>query len=142
MNIEELHAYLDGELSPEDAARVEAAAESDAALAAELAALRDVDRALDGLPGLDAPADFTDRVVRAVKRRRRGLLLRIALPAAAAAALVLAVILPGKDIGNGDNAIFTTEEHMEYVWEADSSTFGSGALSELEEAIVAELESA
>jgi len=147
VNHEDLHAYLDGELTPLEVSRVESALSNDPELAAGMAALRGLHHALEDLPGLDAPADFTQRVEIAVaRRRRRGLLLRIALPAAAAAALVLAVFMPRGGVHDArlgeTTGLFTTEERLDYMWEADSVTFGSGDLSELEDAIIAELESA
>ena len=143
MNTELLYAYLDGELNPEEAARLEARLAADPALAAELAALRQIDAALDALPGHEVTDDFTERVV-AVARPRRGILLRLGLPLAAAAALALAVFLPPADepAPLADAPTFTTEEHLDYVWEADGETFGSLSLNELEGQILKELGSA
>ena len=63
MNTELLYAYLDGELDSGEAARLEARLAADPALVAELAALRQIDAALDALPG----HEVTD----AVRRFRR-----------------------------------------------------------------------
>ncbi len=143
MNTEPLYAYLDGELTQQEAERLEARLSADPALAAELAALRDVDAALGTIPGYDASDGFTERVV-AAARPRRGLLVRLGLPLAAAAALALAVFMPPGTAPSGpaDASTFTTEEHIDYVWEADGETFGSLSLNELESQILLELDSA
>lgn len=143
MNKELLYAYLDGELNPEEAARLEARLAADAALSEELAALRQVDATLDALPGHEVSDDFTERVA-AAARPRRGILLRLGLPLAAAAALALAVFLPRTDRPSppAEPPTFTTEEHLDYVWEADGETFGSLSLNELEGQILVELDSA
>jgi anti-sigma factor RsiW len=143
MNNEQLYAYLDGELGPEETARVESALASEPALAAELDLLRGVDRALGTLPGHEAPDDLADRVLEEARRRGRGRLVRLALPLAAAAALALALFLPGQH-GNGNGLIeeFTPEEHINYVWESDAETFGSLGLSDLEDQILEGLDSA
>lgn len=140
MNREQLHAYFDGELEPSEAARLEEALRSDPALAGELERLRALDGALGDLPGHEAPAEFTARVLAAARRRRRGLLVRLAVPLAAAAALALAVFLPRPDHPAAPEELFTTQDHLDYVWEVDAETYGSFALSELEDAILAELE--
>ena len=142
MNTEQLYAYLDGELNQKEAARLEARLAADPALAAELAALRQVDAALDALPGHEVSDAFTERVA-AAARPRRGILLRLGLPLAAAA-LALAVFLPPADEPTppADVPTFTTEEHLDYVWEADGETFGSLSLNELEGQILKELGSA
>ena len=136
-----LHAYLDGELDAAETAAFQTEVARDPALRSELEALRAIDNALETLPGHMAPADFTDRVV-AAAGKPRGLLVRLALPLAAAAALALAVFVPrGPDaVGTADP--FTTEEHLDYVWETDAETFGSLSLDELEGQILRELESA
>jgi len=142
--IHDLHAYLDGELSPEEAARVEGALAGDPALAAELEVLRDLDGALgllEGHPG--PPVGFTPRVVAAARRgRRRGALARLALPLAAAAALMLAVIMPERPGSRGAVEDFSSDEHINYVWESDAETFGSLSIGELEEEILEGLDSA
>jgi anti-sigma factor RsiW len=140
MNREQIHAFFDGELGPGEVARLEEALRSDPALAAELEQLRALDGALESLPGHEVPADFTARVLAAVRQRRRGLWMRLGAPLAAAAALALAVFLPRFDRSGAPEELFTTEEHLDYVWETDAGTFGSFALSELEDAILAELE--
>lgn len=139
MNLEELYAYLDGELAPEEEARVRRALQDDPSAAALLERLQAADRALDELPGLEASPGFTARVLAAARHRARGRLVRLLAPVAAAAALLLAVL----GTGGGETApeeIFSTQEHLEYVWETDAETFGSLAFTELDDAILAELE--
>ena len=143
MNREMLYAYLDGELSPEEAARLEAALAEDRALRLDLEQLRRVENALETLPGRDAAEGFTERVVAAARRKRPGgLLVRLAVPLAAAAALVLAVFVPRGETGPSPGDPFTNDEHLDYVWESDAETFGSLSLDELEGQILEELDSA
>jgi len=135
MSYEMLHDYFDGRLAPDEAARFERALDADPQLRERLRELRELDAALETLPGYRAPADFTARVLEAARRRRTPLVLRIALPLAAAAALLLAVFL----------AEPKTEEPLDYgapdyVWEADVETYGSLALTDMEDLILAELE--
>jgi len=141
MNTETLHAYLDGELDAAERARVERALETDASLRAELRALRSVHAALGALPAIGASAAFTDRVVDAARPRRRGLLVRIGIPLAAAALLLLGVFV-GRATSPISEAqeLFSDVEHLQYVWEVDEETFGSLALDDLEERILEELE--
>ena len=139
MNTDILHAYMDGELAPEEAAAVEKALASDPNLAAELRLLGRVDDALGTLPGCEAPEDLAERVLTAAKRRR-GLLLRVCLPLAAAAAAALVALLPLRPGARPEGDVFTLDEHMGYVWEADADTYGSLALDDLEERILQELE--
>jgi len=138
MKRELLYAYLDGELPAEEAAELKARLAADPALAAELATLRGVDTALDMLPGHEAPEDFTERVL-AATRRRHGLLLRLALPLATAAAVALAVFLPRSEPKAASSDPFSTEEYIDYVWEADAETYGSLSLNELEGQILKDL---
>lgn len=135
MSDERLHEYLDGQLSPEEAARLERELDTDAALREQLAGLRDLDAALDALPGHAAPTDFTARVVHAVRRRRRGALVRILLPLAAAAgiAAIALRLLSGDPAPPG-------REAAAYTWESDVETYGSLALTDLEDEILEEIE--
>lgn len=57
--VENLSAYLDGQLSPTDSARLEARLESDPALAAALEALRETRALLRQMPRRRAPRNFT-----------------------------------------------------------------------------------
>ena len=127
-----LHDYFDGRLAPEEKARFERELLADPELRDRLRELRDLDAALGTVPGHAAPADFTARVVRAAGRRRAGI-LRLALPLAAAAAAVLLVVIfsrtpaapaPAEDV---------------YTWETDQETYGSLALTDLEDQILEEL---
>jgi hypothetical protein len=67
---EQLSAYLDGELPPEEARAVEQAVERDGRLAEELAALRAAREMLHCLPRRKASEDFAAAVLAKVERRR------------------------------------------------------------------------
>ncbi len=127
-----LHDYLDGRLMPEERVRFERALAAEPDLRARLRELHELDAALGILPGHAAPFDFTARVVRAARRRRMGI-LRFAMPLAAAAAVVLAVLFtrsPETPVPAADG----------YIWESDGETYGSLALTDLEDQILEELE--
>ena len=62
-NSRDITLYVDGELSPSEAARVRAHAASCAACAAMLVQEQDLDRALGGLGDFAAPDGFADRTV-------------------------------------------------------------------------------
>ncbi len=91
-----LEPYVDGDLSPAEAARLRFHLESCPACAAELALARRIQRELRSLPQLDCPPEIVDRVRRQgaevvpFRRRRTGLPIRIA-----AAAALLALSLGG-----------------------------------------------
>ena len=130
-------------LAPYDVARVEAELARDPSLAAELDILRGVDGALSTLDGHDAPADFVERVLATARRdRKRGLMVRIGLPLAAAAALALVVFLPRSDRNGPGPDRTVDDEQFTYVWEADAETFGSLSLGELEDDILEGLDAA
>ncbi|MHC4932930.1 MAG: anti-sigma factor family protein [Planctomycetota bacterium] len=131
MNREHLYAYLDGELPPGDRARFEQKLAADASLAAELERVRFADRALDTLPGHDAPADFTRRVLLAARR---------GVPLAAAAAILVAVLFSQSSTPGERHDVFSTQDHLDYVWEVDAETYGSMTLEDLEDQILEELE--
>jgi len=135
MSHEKLHDYFDGELPADEAERFERALAGDPELSGHLRELRELDAALELLPGHRAPADFTARVLRASRRRLAPLVLRLAVPLAAAAALVLAVVLARPEEANG-----TSYGAPDYVWEADVETYGSLALTDMEDLILEELE--
>ncbi|MFP3938521.1 MAG: anti-sigma factor family protein [Phycisphaerae bacterium] len=67
---EQLSAYLDGELSDEEARRVEAALKSDSELQAELDELRRVREMVGSLPSSQAPEGFVERVMARAERER------------------------------------------------------------------------
>ena len=144
MNTDELNAYLDGELSASEKTRVDAELSERPELRAELDALASVDRALETLPSCTPSGEFTDRVVAAAHRRRRGRLVTIVAPfAALAAAVLLGIFLWPETPRNGSNSadIFSEEDHLDYVWEADEETYSGFDLSELEDEILAEIAS-
>lgn len=130
-----LHAYFDGELSAEEAARFERALATDPVLAARLRELKSLDDALDVLPGHAATPAFGDRVLVRARRARRGRIVTLLAPLAAAAAVLVAVLLaPEMEVNPIDTEI------VGYAWEADADTFGSLALDDLEAEILEELD--
>ncbi|MHC4956918.1 MAG: anti-sigma factor family protein [Planctomycetota bacterium] len=139
MNDERLHAYLDNELAPEERSALEAELSADASLAAELEALRGVDRALDTLSGHMAPAGFTQDVLARVAAPRGRLLKLVLRVATAAAAILVAVMMTapghGPDASTAGNG-FSVDEHLNYVWESDAETYGSMGLPDLEDQIL------
>lgn len=104
---ENLSAYVDGELSGELTARVEAHVKMCGSCRRELEALRRTDAALDALGDLEPVSDFTERVLRRIVseggekevvsvdalRGRRRRAWRIAASVAAAACIALAVLV-------------------------------------------------
>ncbi|MBW8873805.1 MAG: zf-HC2 domain-containing protein [Acidobacteria bacterium] len=91
-----LEPYVDGDLSPAEAARLRSHLESCPACAAELALAERIQRELRSLPQLDCPPEIVERVRRQgaevvpFRPRRMGLPLRVA-----AAAALLALSLGG-----------------------------------------------
>lgn len=131
-----LHAYFDGELSADEAARFEHALATDPTLAARLQELKRLDDALDVLPGHSAAPAFDDRVLARARRARRGRIVGLLAPLAAAAAVLLAVLLtPEAEVEGVSDA-----EVVGYAWEADADTFGSLAPRDLEAEILEELD--
>jgi anti-sigma factor RsiW len=131
-----LHAYFDGELTAEEAARFERALATDPALAAQLQELESLDDALDLLPGHTAPPAFQDRVLTHARRARRGRIVGLLAPLAAAAAVLVAVLLaPEAKVEE-----IAETESVDYAWEADADTFGSLSLRDLEAEILEELD--
>ena len=98
-----LSAYLDGQVTPQEQRRVEAALAGDAALAGSLAALRYTKTLLADAPRLPAPRPFTlNEAMLGQTRQRRGWLASlqpsVLRGAAALAAVMLLVLLVG-DMG-------------------------------------------
>ncbi len=69
---EQLSAYLDGELAPEDARAVEARLSVDPNACRELESLRRAKSLLDALPTQEASRDFARRTLERLPRRRPG----------------------------------------------------------------------
>ncbi|NLF29628.1 MAG: hypothetical protein GX591_01930 [Planctomycetes bacterium] len=99
-NRADLSAYLDGQLTPEQAARVERALQTDPQLRAELKALDATRRLLGDLPRQKAPEGLLEAVMERAERERllhapeptaRSHPLRWVRPVAAAAIIVLTV---------------------------------------------------
>ena len=115
---DELSAYLDDELTPNERADVERRLAESPALRAELDEVRGARDAMRGLPAREAPAGFWDNVITGVRdtdieagdtqveaapvvdldgRRRRLQRIGVFAGAAAAAAAIIAVVLiPGR----------------------------------------------
>jgi len=68
--LEQLSAYMDGELSAPEVRRVEAALAEDESLAAEFEQLRAARRLVRSLPRHRAPAQFTSRILAQAHRRQ------------------------------------------------------------------------
>jgi len=96
--LEDLSAYLDGELSPDRKAQVEALLLREPAWRAELAQLKAVDAALDAQVAPPAPADLPERVIGYVRRAQRHgrLVKRLRVAGAVAAAIVLIAAALGR----------------------------------------------
>jgi len=137
MSDERIHEYFDGRLSPEEKARFERELAADPSLRERLAELRELDAALGTLPGHAAPGDFTERVVRAAHRRPAGAILRILVPLAAAAGILVAVLLLWPTPHRSERP---AQEAAAYIWESDVETYGSLALTDLEDEILKEIE--
>jgi len=131
-----LHAYFDGELSGEEAARFERTLAADPALAARLQELRSLDDALCVLPGHEAAAVFREQVLARARRARRGRIVGLLAPLAAAAAVLLTVLLAQAPPLGIDTEVVA----FDYAWEADTFTFGSLSLKDLEDEILEELD--
>ena len=93
-DIEELTAWMDGELPPPRGQRVAERVRTDPDWRATWQDFQAVDAALNCLHPAEPPSDLTERIVRAARRREfGGRALRILAPLTAAAAVVLAVWL-------------------------------------------------
>ncbi|HEX5137895.1 MAG TPA: hypothetical protein VFY93_13040 [Planctomycetota bacterium] len=136
MSDERIHEYFDGRLSPEEKARFERELAADPRLRERLAGLFELDVALGTLPGHAAPDDFTARVARAARRRPGGAILRILVPLAAAAGIAIAVLL----LWPAPRSKPPAQEAAAYIWESDVETYGSLALTDLEDEILKEIE--
>jgi anti-sigma factor RsiW len=141
MNHELLHAYLDGEVTPDERVFVEQALASDSELAAEYARLVEADAVLGTALApdpADSGLDFAKMAMARANRARRGRLVLLASAAAAAAAAILiSVSLGAFETPSAEEDYFTVEEQVEYVyWETDGETYGSGDLNDLEDAIL------
>ena len=132
--LEQLTAYLDGELEPAQAAEVEALIASDAAWAQEAEGLASLDSVLDEYVAPAPQADLADRIIAASRRERARTQWTIRLakylaPAmAAAAALVLYVTVyhpatsnPPPDVAAvNQNVDGLVAEHLDFFKECKS----------------------
>ncbi len=91
-DLELLSAYLDGALTDEDRAALEARLQADADLRRELARLRATVELIHALPPLTAPRDFT---LTRQTARRPVIWLSTAFSAASAAAAVILLVIGG-----------------------------------------------
>ena len=98
-DLEELSAWLDGELEPSAAGRVERMVATDPDWRATHEQFLAVDAAMKLLPPARPRRDLADRIVsRAFRRRRVVRAVAVAVPLAAAAGIIVAILLawPGK----------------------------------------------
>jgi anti-sigma factor RsiW len=65
-----MSAYLDEELAPEEAAQVEKLLAESPEARAELSGLQNMLKLVKGLPEVEAPPDFYEKVARKIRRRR------------------------------------------------------------------------
>jgi len=114
-----LSAFLDGELSGEPAALVEAHLQGCVSCRRELEALKGIDTALDALGDLEPVSDFTERVLRRIAAegdgekvvpvrapaRGRRVTWKIAASLAAAACIAAAVLVTLHLAGGGGDVI-------------------------------------
>jgi hypothetical protein len=108
-----LSAYFDGELSPAERVRVERWLAGNPDSKQIIADYRRMSRMFDGLPRAEVPEEFATEVlqqaerrmllpeVAALPRRRKIRLLWLAIPTTAAAALMVALNLPGNNPDHG-----------------------------------------
>lgn len=93
-DLEQLSAWMDGELDPPAGESVARLVREDPIWRATWEEFRAVDSALEACPPVRPRRDLTDRIVRAARRQRLwSRAVRIAAPLAAAAAVILAVYL-------------------------------------------------
>jgi anti-sigma factor RsiW len=131
-----LSAYLDGELPPEESAALEEHLARCAACREELSRLAFVSEALETLEGAEPDPYFAPRLKRlAAAERGRGWARRAFVPAAAAAAAGLSLVLGGF-LGralyaepNGASAA-ANGELVEYLGVAPVEDFPDGSLGE------------
>ncbi len=131
-----LSAYVDGELPPEDAAAIGEHLARCAACRDELSRLAFVSEALETLDGAEPDPYFAPRLKRlAVAERSRGWARRAFVPAAAAAAAALSLVLGGF-LGralyaepNGAS-VAANGELVEYLGVAPVEDFPDGSLGE------------
>jgi anti-sigma factor RsiW len=126
---EELAAYLDGELAPNERSELEAHLAGCAACRAELEAERRLSGVLMALPALEPPPDFEARFWARIAREqdapagwRSRLFSRrlvLALGGAAAAALAAVFALRGPDDSDGDLQIVAIGEDYELLEDPD-----------------------
>jgi len=113
---EDLVAYLDDELTPEERAEVERRVREEPEVARELESFRATDALLDRYPVPDRAVDLTERVLR--RARRQGRLLRLRpLVAVAASLVILAAILVVLGGGNDTPAPVTKTDSTELAIE-------------------------
>lgn len=141
MNLEQLHAYLDGELTPQERLQVEKQMAQDPALAKAYADLVAVDAEIGAAwpvpqPGASQP-DWAAKIVGDARRARRGRLIAFTASAAGIAAALLLTFLPSVGPQPSDVDFFTDDEDAGYVyWESDGETYGTGDLTDLEDQIL------
>ena len=131
-----LSAYVDGELPPEDAAAIGEHLARCAACRDELSRLAFVSEALETLDGAEPDPYFAPRLKRlAVAERSRGWARRAFVPAAAAAAAALSLVLGGflgRALYTEPNgaSVAANGELVEYLGVAPVEDFPDGSLGE------------
>jgi anti-sigma factor RsiW len=144
MNHEMLHAYMDGELGPQERASVESALANDPAVAETYARLLALDAAVESAWALsvdstspEAAHAMAEAIVASDRRARRGRLIALSTAVSGIAAALLLTFLPPVQPHSQDERLFTDDEAAGYVyWESDGETYGTGDLSELEDQIL------
>ena len=112
----EISAYHDGELSPEDARRLEGHLAQCAVCARELDELRRLSRVLAGAAAPDAPATVIERLYRVVIIQREEAVITLAKRLiAAAAAILIACTTWIWGVGAGSNTSAATENSWEWT---------------------------
>jgi anti-sigma factor RsiW len=131
-----LSAYLDGELPPEENAALEEHLARCAPCREELSRLAFVSEALEALDGVEPGPYFAPRLKRlAVGERGRGWVRRAFVPAAAAAAAALSLVLGGflgraLYVEPNGASVAANGELVEYLGVAPVEDFPDGSLGE------------
>lgn len=132
MNVQQLEEYLDGALSPAEAAAVEQAARSDTQVAAQMAALRR-QRQLRAMalasymPSPDDSAAIATRVLRHIDENAGAPIASLVFlrrAAAVAAVLTIAMLSFWAGRQSGANAIATTAPTVQREWIVPSNIEG------------------
>lgn len=117
-DLDELSAWLDGELDPPSAERVARLVCSDPDWQATCEQFRAVSACMELLPPVGPARDLTDGIVRTARRRRRiGRAAGVLVPLAAAAGLAVAVMLAWPSRPAGPEAPAGVQAKIETILE-------------------------